>query len=145
MFGRATIRLGIGPHSSLFCIWNNCCNLCVTCKFQICIINTVPGSVLKPKLWFWGEPNQNQNQLLHCSDVWISKPIKPNLSTLGWKPNRIEPKLYKKASIRWQHRVPPRASNGGWSLCIQISREWSYPLPIYWYHSKGNWLHYNYC
>jgi len=24
--------------------------------------------------------------------------------------------------------------------CVQISREWSYPLPIYWYHSKGNWL-----
>ena len=28
------------------------------------------------------------------------------------------------------------ASNGGRSLCVQISREWSYPLPIYWYHSK---------
>ena len=36
------------------------------------------------------------------------------------------------------------ASNGGRSLCVQISREWSYPLPIYWYHSKGNWLHYNF-
>jgi len=35
------------------------------------------------------------------------------------------------------------ASNAGQSVCIQISREWSYPLPIYWYHSKGNWLHYN--
>jgi len=31
----------------------------------------------------------------------------------------------------------------GWSLCVQISREGSYPLPIYWYHSKGNWLRYN--
>jgi len=28
-------------------------------------------------------------------------------------------------------------------LCVQISREWSYPLPIYWYHSEGNWLCYN--
>jgi len=28
-------------------------------------------------------------------------------------------------------------------LCVQISRERSYPLPIYWYHSKGNWLRYN--
>jgi len=36
-----------------------------------------------------------------------------------------------------------RASNGGRSLCVQISRERSYPLPIYWYHSKGNWLRYN--
>jgi len=36
------------------------------------------------------------------------------------------------------------ASNAGRSLCIQISRERSYPLPIYWYHSKGNWLPYNY-
>jgi len=35
------------------------------------------------------------------------------------------------------------ASNAGWSLCVQISREGSYPLPIYWYHSKGNWLRYN--
>jgi len=23
------------------------------------------------------------------------------------------------------------ASDAGWSLCVQISREWSYPLPIY--------------
>ena len=30
------------------------------------------------------------------------------------------------------------------SLCIQISRERSYPLPVYWYHSKGNWLRYNF-
>jgi len=36
------------------------------------------------------------------------------------------------------------ASNAGRSLCIQISRQRSYPLPIYWYHSKGNWLRYNY-
>jgi len=36
------------------------------------------------------------------------------------------------------------ASNGGRSLCVQISRERSYPLPIYWYHSKDNWLRYNF-
>jgi len=36
------------------------------------------------------------------------------------------------------------ASNAGQSLCIQISRERSYPLPLYWYHSKSNWLHYNF-
>ena len=36
------------------------------------------------------------------------------------------------------------ASNAGRSLCVQISRERSYPLPIYWYHSKGNWLRYNF-
>ena len=30
------------------------------------------------------------------------------------------------------------ASNASRSLCVQISRERSYPLPIYWYHSKGN-------
>ena len=35
------------------------------------------------------------------------------------------------------------ASKAGRSLCVQISRERSYPLPICWYHSKGNWLHYN--
>jgi len=31
----------------------------------------------------------------------------------------------------------------GRSLCVQISRERSYSLP-YWYHSKGNWLRYNF-
>jgi len=36
------------------------------------------------------------------------------------------------------------ASNVGSSLCIQISRTQSYPLPIYWQHSKGNWLRYNF-
>jgi len=36
------------------------------------------------------------------------------------------------------------ASNGGRSLWMQISKEWSYPLPIYWYHLKGNWLCYNF-
>jgi len=35
------------------------------------------------------------------------------------------------------------ATNAGRSLCVQISRERSYPLPTYWYHSKGNWLRYN--
>jgi len=50
--------------------------------------------------------------------------------------------LYK-ASIRWQHSAPPHASNGGRSLCVHI-KERSNPLPIYWYHSKGNWLRYNF-
>ena len=36
------------------------------------------------------------------------------------------------------------ASNVGRSLFIQIPREWRYPLPIYWHHSKGNWLRYNF-
>ena len=36
------------------------------------------------------------------------------------------------------------ASNAGRSLCVQIPRVRSYPLPIYWYHSKGNWLRYNF-
>jgi len=36
------------------------------------------------------------------------------------------------------------AFNAGRPLCVQISRERSYPLPIYSYHSKGNWLRYNF-
>jgi len=36
------------------------------------------------------------------------------------------------------------ASNAGLSLCVHISRERSYPLPIIWHHSKGNWLRYNF-
>jgi len=36
------------------------------------------------------------------------------------------------------------ASNAGRSLCVQISRERSYLQPMYWYHSKGNWLRYNF-
>jgi len=33
----------------------------------------------------------------------------------------------KKASIRWQDSAPPRASNGGRSLCVQISRNGARP------------------
>jgi len=52
---------------------------------------------------------------------------------------------------QWRHRCRAMrpsecnagASNAGRSLCVQISRERSYPMPIYWYHSKGNWLRYN--
>ena len=36
------------------------------------------------------------------------------------------------------------ASNASRSLCVQIWRERSYPQPIYWYHSKGNLLRYNF-
>ena len=36
------------------------------------------------------------------------------------------------------------ASNAGQSFCVQISRERSYSLPLYWYHSKGNWLRNNF-
>jgi len=36
------------------------------------------------------------------------------------------------------------ASNGDRSLCVQISWERSYPQRISWYHSKGNWLLYNF-
>jgi len=35
------------------------------------------------------------------------------------------------------------ASNAGRSFCVQIWRERSYPLPIYWHHSKDNWMRYN--
>jgi len=82
--------------------------------------------------------------------------------------------INKKASIRWQDSANFRllanqwaerrlvtqwrhgcrairrsvcnasVSNAGRSLCVQISWERSYPLPIYWYHSKGNWLRYNF-
>ena len=40
--------------------------------------------------------------------------------------------------------VQRRCFQCGSSLCVQISRERSYPVPIYWYHSKGNWLRYNF-
>ena len=36
------------------------------------------------------------------------------------------------------------ASNESRSLWVKVSRERSYPLPIYWYQSKGNWLRYNF-
>jgi len=53
---------------------------------------------------------------------------------------------------QWRHGCRARrrsvcnagASNAGRSLCVQIWRERSYPVPIYWYHSKGNWLRYNF-
>ena len=53
-------------------------------------------------------------------------------------------KFNKKASIHWQDSTPPRASNGGRPLCVQVSTEMSYTLPIYWYHLKGNWFRDNF-
>ena len=35
-------------------------------------------------------------------------------------------------------------SEGGGSLWAKISVEGAVPLPIYWYHSKSNWLRYNF-
>jgi len=46
---------------------------------------------------------------------------------------RYEAKCVQRTCFQWSR-----------SLCVQISREWSNPLPIYWYHSKGNWLRYNF-
>ena len=46
---------------------------------------------------------------------------------------RYEAKCVQRRCFRW-----------GSVLCVQISRERSYPLPIYWYHSKGNWLRYKF-
>jgi len=43
-----------------------------------------------------------------------------------WKATTVN-KKYKKASIRSQYSAPPRAPNGVRSLCVQISRERSYP------------------
>ena len=48
------------------------------------------------------------------------------------------------ADCRIGMRVQRKCFQWGRFLCVQISREWSYPLPIYWYHSKGNWLRYNF-
>jgi len=56
--------------------------------------------------------------------------------------------LYNTTADRWNKMrrsvCNSHASNGWWSLCVQISRERSYPLPTCWYHSKGNWLRYNF-
>ena len=35
------------------------------------------------------------------------------------------------------------ASNAGRCICVRMSSERRYPLPIHRYHSKGNWLRYN--
>jgi len=35
-------------------------------------------------------------------------------------------------------------SGGGGSVWATISGEGAVPLPVYWYHSKGNWLRYNF-
>jgi len=49
-------------------------------------------------------------------------------------------RLLRRAKVCATQVLPMRV---GPLLCIQISRERSYPLPISWYHSKGNWLRYN--
>ena len=54
----------------------------------------------------------------------------------------------RRLATQWRHGcrvncVQRRCFQWGRSLCVQISRERSYPMQIYWYHSKGNWLRYN--
>jgi len=34
--------------------------------------------------------------------------------------------------------------SGGWVTLSQDFRANNHPRPIYWYHSKGNWLRYNF-
>jgi len=46
---------------------------------------------------------------------------------------RYEPKCVQRRCFQWDR-----------SNCVQILRERSYPLPIYWCHSKGNWSRYNF-
>jgi len=40
------------------------------------------------------------------------------------------------------HRIP--LTGEGRSLAGKISGGRGHPLPIYWYHSKGNWMLYNF-
>ena len=45
---------------------------------------------------------------------------------------------------RYEAKCVQRTCFQRWSVpCVQISTVRSYPLQKYWYHSKGNWLHYN--
>jgi len=60
-----------------------------------------------------------------------------------WAEHRLVTQWHHGCRTTRQSVCNAGASNAGRSLCVQISREQSYPLPIYWYHSKGNWLHYN--
>ena len=47
----------------------------------------------------------------------------------------------KKVPLLLPHRIP--LTGEGRSLGGKISGEGVFPLPISWYHSKGNWLRYN--
>jgi len=95
---------------------------------------------------FWGPiarllTNQNKKASIRWQD---SAP--PNFWLLAnqWAERRLVTQWrHGCRAMRWSV-CNAGASNGGRSLCVQISRERSYPLPTYWYHSKGNWWRYNF-
>ena len=71
----------------------------------------------------------------HCQFQATGQPVcRTQASDASRRLPRYEAKCVERTHFQWGH----------WSLCVQISRERSYPLPIYWYHSKGNWLRYNF-
>ena len=141
------------------------CNFVDRSKETVMALNNT--KLVKPHLKYWILCMAKDIKLIEGVQQQATKPVQDTekLKYLGMT------QLDKKTSIRWQDSAPPisgywptrlvtqrrhgcRAmrrsvcnagdSNGGRSLCVQVSREQSYPLPIYWYHSKGNWLLYNF-
>ena len=67
----------------------------------------------------------------------------PSLCTTG-RPASADRTARRQFQATGQPVSRTQTSDGGRSLCVQISRGRSYPLPIYWYHLKGKWLRYNF-
>jgi len=124
MFGRATIRLGIGPHSSflffgsLLALYIHACQVVAVCPTTLTRRPASADSRARRQFQATGQPVSRTQ----ASDAMTSR----------------LPRYHAK------YVCNAGASNAGRSLCIQMSRQRSYPLPIYWYHSKRNWLRYNF-
>ena len=93
------------------------------------------------------------NSILTQSDRWIQEGQHPltgqratNFRLLAnqWAKHRLVTQWSYGCRAMRRSVCNRGASNAGRSLCVQIWRGRSYPLPIYWYHSRGSWLRYNF-
>ena len=93
----------------------------------------------------------SRDPIKHTAQVWqegrhpLTGQRAANFSLLAnqWAERRLVTQWHHGCRAMRRSVCNAGASNGGRSLCVQISRERSYLLQIYWYHSKGNWLRYN--
>jgi len=95
------------------------------------VVWTVGLTVKLCKHWF----DSRSNYWSNCGSHWPTIVRRTQASDASGRLPRYEAKCLQRTRFQWG--VGPFA-------CRYQARERSYPLPIYWYHSKGNWLRYNF-
>jgi len=110
-------------------------------------------------VWIWQLDEQSVQLLIpqlvelldwqwNCVNIGLTvdPTIDPTVEITGKPVSRTQASDASGRLLRYEAKCVEctRFQRGGRSPCMQLSRDWSYPLPIYWYHSKGNWLRYNF-